>query len=58
MSKPIEQITFTTLEDKSVSVEALFDSGSYYTIIREDVLPAGTQILQYKAPQSFGTAGN
>ncbi len=57
MSKPIENVTLTTIEEQSVHTKALFDSGSFYTIVREDILPQNTQILRYKNPELFGTAG-
>ena len=39
MSKPIHEITIETMEKKTNKVKTLFDTGSFYTIVREDVLP-------------------
>lgn len=57
MSKPIKEITIITLAEKSTQVKAVFDSGSFYTIIREDKLPADTIIEYRKEPIEFRTAG-
>lgn len=52
--KPIVPITILSLNNTSRSVNAVFDSGSYYTIVRADKLPANTTIIEQH--QSFGTA--
>ena len=57
MSKPIEDVTIKTIDEKTVHAKALFDSGSFYTIVRKDILPPDTQILRYNSPKIFGTAG-
>lgn len=56
MSKPVINISLTTLDKKMAKVPALFDSGSFYTIVREDCLPKTTTILRYKTVESFKTA--
>ena len=56
MSKPIRNITITTLDEKSREVSAVFDTGSFYTIIREDRLPIGAVMEQQTKPLEFGTA--
>src|SRR3989304_2512662 len=56
MSKPIKKIIITTVDEKSAEINAVFDSGSYWTIIREDKIPAGAAILKKTNPESFRTA--
>lgn len=56
MSKPILEILITTPDEKSGSVKAVFDSGSFYTILREDKVPAGASVLWRKQPRTFRTA--
>lgn len=57
MSKPIENVTLKTTDDKTVHTMALFDTGSFYTIVRADILPQETPVLLYKDQKVFGTAG-
>jgi hypothetical protein len=52
--KPIVPVTVFSLNKTSRKVNAVFDSGSYYTIIRVDKLPADTTII--KQESTFGTA--
>ena len=52
--KPVFPITVTSLNKTSIKLNAVFDTGSYYTIIRADKLPVDTAIL--KQELSFGTA--
>lgn len=56
MSKPVREVEVTTVEEASASVQALLDTGSFFTLIREDRLPAGTQVPRYRKPKVFGTA--
>lgn len=56
MSKPILQVTVTTVDEKHKKIPALFDSGSLYTVIRSDCLPSQKAALLYKKPKKFGTA--
>lgn len=56
MSKPIREITITTLDEKTGSVKAVFDSGSFYSIVREDKVPAGAMIVWRSVPKEFKTA--
>ena len=58
MGKPIIDITITTLDGKSGQVKAIFDTGSFYTIIRENKVPAGASIVREGALQQFRTAGS
>ena len=57
MGKPILDATITTAEGKGAGVKVLFDTGSFYTIVRENVLPEGTAIIRYKPERELGTAG-
>ena len=53
--KPKFQIKVSSLDNKTSVLNALFDTGSFYTIIRKDKLP-GTQF--FVAPQTFRTAAH
>ncbi|MBI5218515.1 MAG: hypothetical protein HY958_06245 [Bacteroidia bacterium] len=55
MSKPVFDIEITTPEQKSGKVTAVFDSGAFPTIIRQDKLPP-TQIIKYHNPEIYGGA--
>ena len=52
--KPVYPITVQSLNKTSTNLNAVFDTGSYYTIIRTDQLPAKT--LVYPELQTFRTA--
>lgn len=52
--KPILPIKISSLNGTSKNVNAVFDSGSYYTIIRTDNLPVNTTVI--KQHKAFGTA--
>lgn len=56
MSKPIKKITISTLAGTSRDINAVFDSGSYHTLIRQDRLPEGANIDFRTTPLIFGTA--
>ena len=56
ISKPILNIEFITPDDKKGEAKALFDSGSFPTILREDILPKGTKLHTYKKKREFGLA--
>lgn len=56
MSKPVRQSVITTMEGLKGEVSALFDTGSFLSLIREDKLPEGTLVLRLKEPKMFGTA--
>jgi hypothetical protein len=56
MTKPVLQIEITTAEEKSGSVKAVFDTGSFYTILREDKVPPEATVLRRKQPHVFRTA--
>lgn len=38
-------VTLVTADEKTVPVKAVFDTGSFYTIVREDVLPEVTPVI-------------
>lgn len=56
MSKPIHEITIETMEKKTNQVNTLFDTGSFYTIVREDILPETKFVHWYSSPEEFKTA--
>jgi hypothetical protein len=56
MGKPILEVEVTTSEEATSRVKAVFDTGSFYSILREDKVPPGVRILQHKTPRSFRTA--
>src|SRR2546428_5412865 len=58
MSKPIANVKITTLEDRSAEASAVFDSGSFYTIIRENKVPEGAMITWRATPKEFNTAAS
>ncbi|MBI2968048.1 MAG: hypothetical protein HYY40_09570 [Bacteroidetes bacterium] len=55
MSKPVFNIKITSPDAMTAEVPALFDSGAYYTLIREDKLPS-KNFLIYKVPEILDTA--
>ncbi len=57
MSKPIRMIKVSARDGKKASVEALIDTGAFYTIIRQDCVPAGAKVNPYKTGELLGTAG-
>ncbi|MBW8051630.1 MAG: retroviral-like aspartic protease [Cytophagales bacterium] len=56
MSNPIQKVEVETIDKNTKSVNALFDSGSFYTIIRSDSMPATKFVFRYPEPEIFGTA--
>jgi hypothetical protein len=56
MSKPVRTIQITTTEAKSATVKAVFDSGSFYTVLREDKVPAGANVSRRLEARVFRTA--
>lgn len=57
MSKPIRTIKVKTMDGKRAEVEALIDTGSFYTIIRQDCVPPGAKVVRYRTVERLGTAG-
>jgi hypothetical protein len=56
MSRPMQEIKITTADEKSATVRAVFDSGSFYTIVREDKVPGGGNVGRLKKPRTFRAA--
>ena len=56
MSKPVRKAEIVTMEELRASINALFDSGSFHTLIRESCLPPQAMILRTKTPEILGTA--
>lgn len=56
VSKPILEVKITTPDERSMTVRAVFDSGSFYSILRADKVPAGAAILKRSRPRTFRTA--
>jgi len=56
MSKPVLPVTIMTSRRKSVSLPAVFDSGSYYTLIRQNCLPAGTPLEEFPPAKALRAA--
>ncbi|MBI2058387.1 MAG: hypothetical protein HYT87_01315 [Nitrospirae bacterium] len=56
MSKPIRDVQVTTLDDKTRQVKAVIDTGSFYTIIREDRLPSTTTLARRAVPRELRAA--
>ena len=51
--KPIFPVTVFSLNKTSADLKAVFDSGSFYTIVRADKLPLNTQVINQEI--TFGT---
>ena len=56
MSKPIQNVEIMTRDAKAGKATALFDSGSFYSIVRADKVPEGAMIIPFAVPQEFKTA--
>jgi hypothetical protein len=56
MDKPILEILVTAQKESS-SVLAVFDSGSFYSFLREDKAPRGAYVHGYATPRAFKVAG-
>ncbi|MFN7972660.1 MAG: hypothetical protein U0166_09985 [Acidobacteriota bacterium] len=56
MGKPLRDIVIVSVEELEASVKALFDTGSFYSIVRDDRLPRGAAILRYKTPRTMRAA--
>ena len=57
MSKPVLRVKITLVDGRSVTLPALFDTGSFYTLLRQDRLPAGAAVLNYRKAEFFRGAG-
>ena len=49
-------IGISTSEELTATVSAVFDTGSFYSIIREDRIPAGAQIVRRSKPKELRAA--
>ncbi|MBI4669988.1 MAG: hypothetical protein HY747_12565 [Elusimicrobia bacterium] len=56
MSKPIRDIVIATADGRRANVHAVFDTGSFYSIIRQDKLPLGSKFEKLAKKEVFGTA--
>ena len=56
MSKPILDIEIRTPDEATTTVKAVFDTGSFYTIVREDRVPSPAAIIRRKAPRTLRAA--
>lgn len=56
MSKPILDIEIRTPDDKAGKVRAVLDSGSFYTILREDKVPSSSAVVRRKAARTLRAA--
>jgi hypothetical protein len=56
MTKPVLEIEITSAEGKARTVKAVFDTGSFYTLLREDRIPEGATVIARKDPHVFRTA--
>ena len=56
MTKPVLQIGITSAEGKSRTLNAVFDTGSFHTLLREDRIPEGATVITRKDPHVFRTA--
>lgn len=57
MSKPVLDVVIITPEGARARAKAVLDSGSYYTIVREEIIPKRATVVRYPAPRVLGTAG-
>lgn len=56
MSKPLRNVGIRTADDKTGQAEAVFDTGSFYTLLREDKVPSGAMIIRRPTPLVFRAA--
>lgn len=50
------EVTLIATDQKKKKAPALFDSGSFYTLVRSDCLPSPAAMLHYRAAKKLGTA--
>ena len=58
MSKPIAEVLITTQDELIAKARAVFDTGSFFTILRQDKLPAGAAVVWKRIPREFSTAAS
>lgn len=56
MSKPIRDVKIATRDAKTGQVNALLDTGSFFSIVRADKVPEGAMVVPFASPQKFKTA--
>lgn len=56
MSKPVLEVELRTFDGKTGRARAIFDTGSYRSLIRQDRLPAGTLVVPSTPPRELRTA--
>ena len=56
MGKPIFPVSIATVDGKTGSVRTVFDTGSHRSLIRENCLPAGAQVLKTVPQRVLKTA--
>lgn len=56
MSKPILDVKIQTPDESATTVRAVFESGSFYTIIREDKVPSPASVAKRKSPRILKAA--
>lgn len=56
MSKPVVAVEFETFGGKKGRAEAVFDTGAYPTLIREDLLPPDAVVDRRPSPLRMKTA--
>jgi hypothetical protein len=56
MNRPVLEILLTTPDQATSTVKAVFDTGSFYSILREDKVPPGGLVHRRKTPRIFRTA--
>jgi len=52
----MRDVEIETADGKTSGVHAVLDTGSFYTIIREDCLPERALVSKFKKREIFGTA--
>ncbi|MBI2891218.1 MAG: hypothetical protein HYY13_10600 [Nitrospirae bacterium] len=56
MGKPIRPVRISTLDEKTADIRAVIDSGSFYTIVRQDRLPATRSVFLQTSPLELRAA--
>ena len=56
MSKPVLDVEIRTPDDQAAKIKAVFDSGSFYTILREDKVPSPATVTRRKVPRILRAA--
>lgn len=56
MSKPILKVQLVAQDGSSRTVQAVVDSGSFESFVRDDCLPAGAVLIPFVRPKKYGLA--